>query len=683
MINLTKYSKEEWKRLEEDLHQYLIDSPNAGIEDIKEEGHDRALYKFYGNNLTKAKKAVGVSEKYIRQKKYSKEEWKEKKKNLHQYFIETPNATGEDVKEAGHGGTLYKFYDGRINEAKRDAGVSKEHIRHREYLKEEEWKILEKDLHQYFIDNPRATKEDIKEAGHDRTLDKFYNYNITKAKKDAGVPDEYIRRAKYSKKELKRMQKGLYQYLIDNPEATINDIEKAGHYPALDKFYGTKINEAKKDAGLPEKYIRFRKYSKEEEKRRKEDLHQYLIDSPNVGAEDIRKTDYGSDFDKLYKGNLTKAKKDAGVPDEYIRRAKYSKEEFKEIDEKFKKWLKEHPNAGEKEACKAGFRTIIRKFYHDSFNEAKEKCGIPKENIHYCREAGFWTKERFDKCYDELKREIKKKEKKDRAPSGAEFYNRYKGGLGFINEGKYPGIKNWTKYVKSRGDKPRHIFRDNKAKSEIIFSYFSSDAFYSEIQKKFDVSESTFYQAKNNTEVLELICKKIGINQSKIFNIDDLLDSGIHESKINIFLNKLTESEIAYQIGEDYTTDKRFLDDFNSIFEGFKVIKKRGRKLGVIINGKSHEYSRDMAVDINETKEREVTPVKRNNDVKRIGVVEDKGDYFQLLGMLNRLKSGNNSFEYQRLMQELEVSFVESYRNSPEWISQYKLADFLIGGVIK
>ncbi len=475
------------------------------------------------------------------------------------------------------------------------------------------------------------------------------------------------------------MEKGLHQYLIDNPKVTKEDIKKTDHIRALNKFYDNRINKAKKDAGVPEKYIRRTKYSKEEWKEMDEELIEWLKESPDATLEDIKNIGYETVLIKLHHHSINEAKKKAGIPEKYIKPYKYSEEEEERKNGEFIEWLKENPNASQRDACKAGHEYVLVKNYHNRINEAKEKIGLSEEIVHIRRPKGYWTKERVDECYDKLKREIKKKEKKVMVPTRTEFCKKYYGAYLAIKKKNYPDIKTWIEYVKSRGDTPNYNFRNNETKSELLFNYFSSDASLIKIGDKFDIHGSQIFDWTKDPKILELICKKIGIDKSKIFNVDDLLDSGIHEKKVDKFLNKLISNEIAYQIGEDYTTDKRFLDDFNSIFEGLKVIKKRSKRTGVVINGKSHEYTRDMAVEISETKEREVAPVKRNNKVKRIGIIEDKGDYFQLLGMLNRLKEGNSSFDYQKQMQELEASFVESYRNSPEWISQYKLADFLIG----
>jgi hypothetical protein len=111
--------------------------------------------------------------------------------------------------------------------------------------KEEKAKLLE-----FLRNNPKATTADVIKAGYGHILQKLYGGKINRARSEAGIPARVGRRGlpltTWEERKIK-----LLEFLKRNPQATVEDLIRAGHWVTLKKFYRGSINKAKIEIGIP------------------------------------------------------------------------------------------------------------------------------------------------------------------------------------------------------------------------------------------------------------------------------------------------------------------------------------------------------------------------------------------------------------------------------------------------
>ncbi len=157
------------------------------------------------------------------------------------YLKEHPEATTEDVKGAGFGYDLWIAYRGRINDARRDAGIGIRNVKQFLSLKERKQRVRS-----YLQGYPEANTEDVKGAGFGYDLWIAYRGRINDARRDAGIG---IRNVKQFLSLEERKQRVL-SYLKEHPEATKEDAIGAGYGSDLQIAYRGRINDARRDAGV-------------------------------------------------------------------------------------------------------------------------------------------------------------------------------------------------------------------------------------------------------------------------------------------------------------------------------------------------------------------------------------------------------------------------------------------------
>jgi len=113
-------SQKEWEERKAKLLEYLRENPRATKRDVAKAGYESTLLKFYRGRINEAKTEAGVP---VERKKLSPSEWEEKKRKLLEFLRENPKATQKDVIRAGHGSAFWKFYGGRMNEARMEIGI--------------------------------------------------------------------------------------------------------------------------------------------------------------------------------------------------------------------------------------------------------------------------------------------------------------------------------------------------------------------------------------------------------------------------------------------------------------------------------------------------------------------------------------------------------------------------------
>lgn len=222
-----------------------------------------------------------------------------------------PKATRKDIFGAGFASELSAIYRGRVNDAKEPAKIDKKFINKKQVTEERRLKILE-----YLKDSPEAGYEEILKAGFASELSTFYKNSPNIAKRAAGVDKKYIKEHKKHEPVTEERRMELLKYLKDNPEASTKDICDAGFGGVLKGFYKRSLNAAKRDAGVDKKYIE--EHEPVTEERRKELLY-WLKDNPEAGWKETYNAGFASVLDKFYNGSINEAKEEAGVDEKYMR----------------------------------------------------------------------------------------------------------------------------------------------------------------------------------------------------------------------------------------------------------------------------------------------------------------------------------------------------------------------------
>ena len=60
----------------------------------------------------------------------------------------------------------------------------------------------------------------------------------------------------YSQQEWQERLNKFQDYLVDNPNVTARDVRYSGHFGTLLHFYRSRLNEAKREAGIGDEFIR-------------------------------------------------------------------------------------------------------------------------------------------------------------------------------------------------------------------------------------------------------------------------------------------------------------------------------------------------------------------------------------------------------------------------------------------
>lgn len=115
-------------------------------------------------------------------------------------------------------------------------------------ISEQEWGERKERLLGYLRQNPEVTAKSIRKTVHRSAFMKFYGSKINKAKEEAGVP---TRPSTRPTEEWNEMKREFRNYLMQNPRASFKDVSEAGYAPVLGKFYHMKINDAKEELGIP------------------------------------------------------------------------------------------------------------------------------------------------------------------------------------------------------------------------------------------------------------------------------------------------------------------------------------------------------------------------------------------------------------------------------------------------
>ncbi len=204
-------------------------------------------------------------------------EWRRRKQSLLTYLREHPYTVTSDLTRQMTN-TLRELFDGRINDAREAAGLKPK----KELQKE---RLLE-----YLRKNPKVLKKDLP-GPLKNTVRMQYHGRITDARKAAGLksPGEIVREE-------------LLEYLREHPLASKLDLP-VKHYRALYRVFKGRIGKARKAAGLgPKGEIQ------------RERLLNYLRDHPEATPSELKENGYRSTLIYRFGGRINDARREAGVP---------------------------------------------------------------------------------------------------------------------------------------------------------------------------------------------------------------------------------------------------------------------------------------------------------------------------------------------------------------------------------
>ena len=233
--------------------------------------------------------------------------------------------------------------------------------------------------------NPSTTIQVIRDNGLYYHLHYCYNDNISNARKEAGIDYEEIIN---SKRKLKRGE--LLLFLRENPNAVIKDLP-VRLYNLLNSAYKCRINDLRRDLNLPIKKVR--RYEKKEKEQIKKELLDYLKNKPETSYNEIIAAGLYRKLHLIYKGNITAARKDAGLSPHLIKEIISRKREEKTtgeekiviVDEDFKSFKEREKEVGKKifldylienkdlnleKITELGFEPILSYYYSNDLSKA-------------------------------------------------------------------------------------------------------------------------------------------------------------------------------------------------------------------------------------------------------------------------------------------------------------------------
>ena len=392
-------SYEYWAEMLERFCDYMASSPGASYKDVRNEGLVGVLGKFYQYNLNKAKKDIGIADEFIREGncRISAGEWDQRKRDFLDFLKEHPESTIMSLRETCHRSAFNRFYDARINEAKKEAGISIEPGRRRRWLPEELGREREA-LFAYLRENPEIKFLDM-EKNSQNILNRLYSHRINEAKIAAGIPEENTNKRGHPLPEnvWQERKTAFLQYLKEHPHSTRREVERSCFSKTFDRFYNTRINEAKKEAGLAEEYLGkgIRECIPESVwQQRLSLLHEFLKAHPNTLRRDVTR-ELKSALDHFYNQNITKAKTDAGLSLEQITASRIQKPgrerqkqkqvitygEFIEKVDALHDYLLEHPSATFQDLRENSYLHILRLAYSRKISLAKKVLGLSGERF--------------------------------------------------------------------------------------------------------------------------------------------------------------------------------------------------------------------------------------------------------------------------------------------------------------
>ena len=320
-------------------------------------------------------------------------------------------------------------------------------------------------------------------------------------------------------------------------------------------------------------------------------------------------------------------------------------------------------------------------------NVIKEIIGNnPNLGIVY-RPPGYWTKEKIDTAYDQLKRKIFEDEGQVRVPTSIEFREEYGGGASaFIYRGSMEGIKNYSQYVSSRKDSPKALYRSQEEKLKIIKKYFEGEKL-----SKIPVNTPSIDVWLKTPKIMRSALEYVGIGPDTIFNESDIFGPKVKNNRKMSVLKKLLSMGMIFDIGNHYTLNKELANNLTAIWkdkdEKEIALRRNHRMMDGNYSVIPIEYDIEMQSRIRDAKRRprnggytEKTEHECQilTQTERHERVENNNSRLKILGLLHRLEDVGNAYEYETVMDGLGDKFIREYVESAPEYSQFNLAKNLL-----
>lgn len=177
--------------------------------------------------------------------------WIEKKDELIRKIIGNPYITIRDLTSQDKF-VIYKFFDGKLNNARELAGVEK---RFNKTLNESLKEKRNKEFIEFIKHNPYITSHEIKKSKYNSIFINVYRGNLNNIRKEAGIYEDYTKHLKYvleNKKELlnaKHMEEKslLMSFIQENPLVKYKEMPKI-YRNIICSLYKMNLSKAKNEA---------------------------------------------------------------------------------------------------------------------------------------------------------------------------------------------------------------------------------------------------------------------------------------------------------------------------------------------------------------------------------------------------------------------------------------------------
>lgn len=228
-----------------------------------------------------------------------------RKERVTSYLYRHPQATAQDLKNAGLGFDLGIAYNGRINDARKDVGIKPKNIKKVIPKETSRKRILD-----YLQKHPEAESRDILKAELWPHLMRAFCGRLSDARETADIDIGEVKR--------ERSAASILFHLRKNPEYTYDDLVDLGLKTDLKIAYNHNINQARLDAGIRPKKLK----SREPKRKRRERIISFLRKNRYSITGDLIEAGLWADLKYVYKSRINAARKDAGITEREIRQHK-------------------------------------------------------------------------------------------------------------------------------------------------------------------------------------------------------------------------------------------------------------------------------------------------------------------------------------------------------------------------
>jgi len=379
---------EVWEQRKTELQEWLTQNPDSSTNDAISAGYRPALSYFYKGRINEAKKEIGIETRRRGHTKtklgYSSEFWESELDDFHRWLIANPDAGVRQVRIAGYGYVLEKFYDWRLNDARVVVELHEkqrnpqDEIRYINALPESVWQERRIELYEILLDQPDISRSSMNREAR-MALKKYYKDAINRAREDLGLLP--FNRGRQKNSVFWRREKARFiGWLENNPDAYSSDVRNAGFRHVLVKFYGDSLNKAKEDIGLDPR-LTGKPYPISHWEEMLIHFQEYLSSHPDSTFDEIIEDSTNERvLETMYGKRLRDAKRELSIP--IVRsnvkkhRSSRTPRQIEYQNLRFKHWLLRNPQKTNADSQKMGFGPVLMKLHNNRINDAKKAFGI-------------------------------------------------------------------------------------------------------------------------------------------------------------------------------------------------------------------------------------------------------------------------------------------------------------------